>query len=61
MDDCVCEGHGTLMGHWVFGREHVCTCGALPESSTEVEVELTVHSGDCDTVSCPFCQLRKVM
>ena len=47
----VCDGDGFLSADYVFAREPVCTCGAGPYD------EWTLHSPDCDTVPCPFCQL----
>jgi hypothetical protein len=46
-----CAGFHVLPGGYVFGRGTACTCGAGPVD------ELTLHTVDCDTVPCPFCQL----
>lgn len=47
----VCDGYQTVPADTVFERDRVCTCGAGPLDA------MTVHDGECDTVSCPFCQL----
>lgn len=47
----VCGDQEILLGAVVYRRYTVCTCGAGPVDAW------TLHTPECDTVPCPFCQL----
>lgn len=52
-----CEGYGTLIASWAFGRARVCDCGAIAASPGQL-AEMVLHAAECDTVPCPFCGLK---
>jgi hypothetical protein len=48
----VCDGEEWLSGSYVYDRAPVCTCPAGSRDD-----EMVLHTPDCDSVPCPFCQL----
>jgi hypothetical protein len=55
----VCDDNRFLSGDYVYGRDSVCTCGAVTTQGRLPDelAELVLHDVACDTVPCPFCLL----